>query len=163
MRTIALGIAITALGVLGSGGCAHERGDLAGTATTTSAVTASSLNTPTGCSTNLPHILEFDEKATELSPDERVEVQSWANCLQQPQMMDSTVVLLGPNTSNDETVFVRRAEAVRDELCRRGVERSRIVIGGANAAREGGRLGPAASVHVELTSSSSLRAMSERK
>lgn len=163
MRTVALGYAISALVLVGVGGCTRERGDLAGTATTTSAVTGFSLNTPRGCSTKLPHLLEFEGSSAELSADERVEVQSWANCLSRPEMADSTVVLLGPNQSTDETLFARRAAAVRDELSRRGIERSRIVIGTPNAAREGGRLGPANAVHVEICGSSALRDLGERR
>lgn len=158
MRTVALSvIAITAI----LAGCAHERGDLAGKTATTSAVTASSLNTPGGCSTKLPHVLEFDGASAELSPDERVEVQSWATCLQRPGMDDATVVLLGPADSRDETLFARRAASIREELVTRGVERSRIVIGTPNAAREGGRLGPANAVLLEICGSSTLREMAE--
>ena len=159
MRTVALSVAITALLV----GCTRERGDLAGTAATTSAVTSSSLNTPGGCSTRLPHVLEFDGATAELSPDERVEVQSWANCLQRQGMDDATVVLLGPADSKDETLFLRRAATIREELVTRGVERSRIVIGTPNAAREGGRLGPANTVLLEICGSTSLREISERR
>jgi hypothetical protein len=143
MRTVALTVSILAL-LAGAGtgvGCARERGGLAGTATTTSAVTATSLSTPGGCSTKLPHVLEFESASAELSADERVEVQSWANCLQRQGMDDATVVLLGPGDPNDETLFVRRASAIREELVKRGVERSRIVIGTPNASREGGRIG----------------------
>jgi type IV pilus biogenesis protein CpaD/CtpE len=159
MRTVALTVAITALLV----GCTRERGDLAGVATTTSAVTPSSLNTPGGCSTKLPHVLEFDGASAVLSADERVEVQSWASCLQHPGMDDATVVLLGPADANDETLFTRRASAIREELVTRGVERSRIVIGTPNAAREGGRLGPSNAVVVEICGSSTLRGMNEQR
>lgn len=156
MRTVALSVvALTALLI----GCVRERGDLAGTTATTSAVTASSLNTPGGCSTKLPHVLEFDGASAELSPDERVEVQSWASCLQRPGMDDATVVLLGPGDSNDETLFTRRASEIREELVTRGVERSRVVIGTPNAAREGGRLGPANTILLEICGSSTLREM----
>ena len=158
MRTVALSVlAITALVV----GCAHERGDLAGRTTTTSAVTPSSLNTPGGCSTKLPHVLEFEGASADLSPDERVEVQSWASCLQRPGMDDATVVLLGPADGHDETLFARRASSIREELVTRGVERSRIVIGTPNASREGGRLGPANGVLLEISGSSTLRGMNE--
>lgn len=158
MRTALLSvIATTALVV----GCARERGDLAGTVTTTSAVTSSSLNTPGGCSTKLPHVLEFESASAELSADERVEVQSWASCLKRPGMDDATVVLLGPGDGNDETLFARRASAVREELVRRGVERSRVVIGTPNASREGGRLGPADAVLLEVCGSSTLRALND--
>jgi hypothetical protein len=159
MRTVALTIAITALLV----GCTRERGDLAGVASTTSAVTPSSLNTPGGCSTKLPHVLEFEGTSAALSPDERVEVQSWASCLQRQGMDDATVVLLGPADANDETLFVRRASAIREELVTRGVERSRIVIGTPNAAREGGRLGRANAVMIEISGSTMLREMNEQR
>lgn len=161
MRTVALSVAIT--GLLVVAGCTRERGDLAGVATTTSAVTPSSLNTPGGCSTKLPHVLEFDGASAALSPDERVEVQSWASCLQRPGMDDSTVVLLGPADAKDETLFARRAETIREELVTRGVERSRVVIGTPNAAREGGRLGPANAVLLEVCGSSTLRALNEQR
>jgi hypothetical protein len=159
MRTVALSVAIMALLV----GCTRERGDLAGVATTTSAVNASSLHVPGGCSTKLPHVLEFDGASAELSPDERVEVQSWASCLTHPGMDDATVVLLGPADTKDETLFVRRASAIREELVTRGVERSRVVIGTPNAAREGGRLGPANTVLLEICGSTSLRELNERR
>lgn len=153
MRTVALSVSILALVV----GCTRERGDLAGTVTTTSAVTSSSLNTPGGCSTKLPHVLEFESASADLSADERVEVQSWASCLQRQGMDDSTVVLLGPADVKDETLFARRASAVREELVKHGVERSRIVVGTPNAAREGGRLGPANGIMLEVCGSSTLR------
>jgi hypothetical protein len=159
MRTVALSVITAVLFV----GCTRERGDLAGTATTTSAVNASSLNTPGGCSTKLPHVLEFEGATAQLSPDERVEVQSWATCLQRPGMDDATVVLLGPADTNDETLFPRRASAIREELVTRGVERSRVVVGTPNAAREGGRLGPANAVLLEVCGSTSLRALNERR
>jgi len=76
-------------------------------------------------------------------------------------MDDTTVVLLGPADENDETLFMRRAAAIRDELVTRGVERSRIVIGTPNAAREGGRLGPANSISLEISGSTSLRRINE--
>lgn len=160
MRTVALSIAMISTLVVG---CTRERGDLAGTVSTTSAVTPSSLNTPGGCSTKLPHDLEFDGASAELSPDERVEVQSWAKCLQHPGMDDATVVLLGPADTRDETLFARRASAIREELVTRGVERSRVVIGTPNAAREGGRLAPANTVLLEVSGSSSLRGLNERR
>jgi hypothetical protein len=160
MRTVALSVAISALLIAGVG-CTRERGDLAGTAATTSAVTSSSLNTPGGCSTKLPHVLEFDGATASLAADERVELQSWASCLSHPGMDDATVVLLGPADANDETLFARRAEAIREELVTRGVERSRIVIGTPNAAREGGRLGPANAIMLEICGSSTLRALNE--
>ena len=158
MRTVAL--TVLALGSLLIG-CVRERGDLAGVTTTTSAVTSSSLNTPGGCSTKLPHVLEFEATSATLTPDERVEVQSWANCLQRPGMDDATVVLLGSADSKDDTLFARRADAIRDELVARGVESSRIIIGTPNAAREGGRLGPADGVLLEISGSSSLRGTHE--
>src|SRR5689334_10019758 len=99
MRTFALSVAI--LSVLS--GCMRERGDLAGTTATTSAVTSSSINTPTGCSTKLPHVLEFAKASADLPPDERVEVQSWANCLQHQGMDDATIVLLGGSDEKDES------------------------------------------------------------
>jgi outer membrane protein OmpA-like peptidoglycan-associated protein len=160
MRTVALSVAISALLVVG---CTRERGDLAGTTATTSAVTSSSLNTPGGCSTKLPHVLEFDGATADLSPDERVELQSWASCLSHPGMDDATVVLLGPADAKDESLYPRRAEAIREELVTRGVERSRIVIGTPNAAREGGRLGPANTVMLEICGSSTLRALNEQR
>jgi type IV pilus biogenesis protein CpaD/CtpE len=162
MKTVVLGLAISALVF----GCAHERGDMAGVATTTSAVTTapatSSLVTPGGCSTKLPHVLEFESTSATLSADERVEVQSWANCLQLPEMRDSTIVLLGPSDARDGSLFERRAADVREELVRRGVERSRIVIGTPNAARQGGRLGPSNGVLLEVSSSSTLRELEHR-
>ena len=161
MRTVALSVAIAALAL--AAGCTRERGDLAGVATTTSAVTPSSLNTPSGCSTKLPHVLEFEGGSAYLSPDERVEVQSWAACLQRPGMDDATVVLLGPADANDETLFARRAQSIREELVTRGVERSRVVVGTPNAAREGGRLGPANSVLLEVCGSTTLRALNEQR
>lgn len=158
MRTVALSVfALSCLLV----GCVRERGDLAGTTSTTSAVTSSSLNTPGGCSTKLPHVLEFEGKSATLSPDERIEVQSWATCLQRPGMDDATVVLLGAADENDETLFARRAAAIRDELVLRGVESSRILLGTPNAAREGGRLGPANGVVLEVSGSSTLRGTHE--
>lgn len=109
----------------------------------------------------LPHALEFQGTSATLSPDERVDVQSWANCLSLPEMRDSTVVLLGPGDTRDESLFQRRAAEVREELVRRGVERSRIIIGTPNASRDGGRLGPSNSVLVEISGSAMLRELSE--
>lgn len=164
MKTVALGFAISALLSFGVG-CAHERGDMAGVAQTTSAVTTSSPSSSHdasgGCTMTLPHALEFQGTSATLSPDERVEVQSWANCLSLPEMRDSTVVLLGPSDTRDESLFQRRAGEVREELVRRGIERSRIIIGTGNASRDGGRLGPSNSILVEISGSAMLRELSE--
>jgi hypothetical protein len=159
-RTAALGIIAVLLCA-----CAHDPGDRVST-TTTTGYTPTGLelylaqSTSKGCPKDLQQSVHFESGTDVLSPAELVDVQQWASCLTQREMKDETVVLTGGRDPDpDDPLFTRRAEAIRSELARRGVDPSRVVFGAANATRGGGRMGPSDDVRFELSTSSTLRAM----
>lgn len=143
---------------------AGEREQVSTTTTTGYTPTGDELyaarSTSRGCERDLAQGIEFAEGMDLLTVPETVDLQQWSACLNRPEMKDATVVLTGGlDPDRDEGLFVRRASTVRTELARRGVDPSRVVIGTPNAAREGGRVGPSNAVRLELSSSSSLRAL----
>lgn len=160
MRTAAVGL-IAVLGLA----CAHDPGDRVST-TTTTGYTPSGIElylartTSEGCPQDLQQSVHFEPGQDVLSPTEIVDLQQWASCLNQKEMKDETVVLTGGRDPDpDNPIFVRRARAIRSELAQRGVDPARVIVGTANATREGGRLGPSDEVRFELSTSSTLRAM----
>ena len=160
MRTAALGLIAVLVGA-----CAHDRSERVSTTTTTGYTPTGielyvARSTSEGCPKDLRQSVHFEPGEAELSPPEIVDLQQWAMCLNQKEMKDETVVLTGGRDPDpDNPLFMRRAHAIRSELVQRGVDASRIVIGTANATREGGPMGPSDDVRFELTTATSLRAM----
>jgi hypothetical protein len=146
------------------GGCFHnDRGELVSNTTTTGYTTAGTVSPRpqrTGCTSDLHSYVQFDHESSAVSAQQRGELVHWATCLNRPEMRDQTVVLTGGIDPDDRhPVFATRAAAIKNELATYGVDASRVVIGEANAVRDGGKLGPSDAVKIELAHASHLRTM----
>lgn len=159
IRTAALGIAILV------GACGHERSQAVGTTETTGYTpTAVQLylagSTTEGCTEDLRQNVHFAPRSDLISKTEMVDVLQWARCLNRDEMKDTTIVLTGGRDPDPEDpLFVRRALAVREALAERGVDPERILVGAPDAAREGGRVGPSNEVRLEISTSTTLKAL----
>jgi hypothetical protein len=114
------------------------------------------------CPQDLPSNIEFPALAADLPASEIADVSKWAACLNHPELQHATVVLVGGQAATDpDSLFVQRAQRIRAELVRHGVDARRIVIGAPNQAREGGRYAATNAVRLEIstTTSETMRAV----
>ncbi len=110
------------------------------------------------CGPSLAPVLEFAPQTDALASGEGERLATWAECVNRPNLAHTTVVLVGSDEPGaGEGLFVARANRIREGLVARGVTPERVVVGAPGASREGGRLGPASTVTLEVTSSDSVR------
>jgi hypothetical protein len=168
-RIARLGWIATGALALSASACATSQGSTVPVSTTST--TGATGYTPEGvelylarqdgvssCGADLRENVDFAPRAVEIAPSELPDIDRWARCLNQPELQHATVVLVGGDVAAEpQPLFVQRAQRIRDALVARGVDPRRVVIGAANAAREGGRNAAATGVRVEVTNSQTLR------
>lgn len=111
------------------------------------------------CSLGLPTEIDFTPRTAELPADAAPVVDTWARCLNLPELEHTTIVLLGGDGPDTPAgLFVQRAQLLRDALVARGVARDRMVIGAANASRDGGPYVTRDGVRLETTTVTTIRA-----
>ena len=110
------------------------------------------------CGGDLRENVDFMPRSASIDRSDMPDIDRWARCLNQPEMKHATIVLVGGQArSEPEGLFVERAGRVRDALIARGVDARRIVIGTANASRDGTPFAGNTGVRLELTHEQSLR------
>lgn len=113
------------------------------------------------CPRDLAPNIDFVPKTAQIAGSEAGDLDRWAKCLNQPYFQHTTVVLVGGDEPGGPAgLFLQRAARIRDSLVMRGVDGSRVLIGAPSAARDGGPYATTQGVRVELSSSTTLRAMS---
>ncbi len=111
------------------------------------------------CPLDLAPDVDFAPRTAALRPGAALAIDAWARCLNRPELLQSTIVLLGGDEPNAPPgLFVLRAQRVRDALVAHGVAAQRVLIGATNATREGGAHATRSGVRVEVTTASTLRA-----
>jgi hypothetical protein len=163
---IATGVAA----LVAASACATSQGSNVPVSTTTT-TGASSAATPEGvelyiarqnagrsCGADLRANVDFVARTADMLPGEISDVERWARCLNQPELLHATVVLVGGvAASESQELFIQRAQRIRDALIARGVDPQRVIIGATNASREGGPYAALTGVRVEVTSSQTVR------
>lgn len=112
----------------------------------------------TKCGDDLRQNVDFAPRSATIERADMADLDRWASCLNEPEMQNATVVLVGGQTvSEPENLFVERASRVRGALVLRGVDARRIVIGTHNASRDGTPFAGRTGVRVEVTHHQALR------
>jgi len=103
------------------------------------------------CGDDLSAAIQFGQDTTDVSPQQKVEIEKWALCLQRPALRHASVVLIPPAPSGGAAaLFEKRAQLLRDTLAARGVEPMRVHIGAPPTSAAGSVASPPNALRVEL-------------
>lgn len=110
------------------------------------------------CGGDLSQNVDFVPRSGTLERTDLPELDRWAQCLNQPQMRHNTIVLVGgQSVTEPQGLFVLRAQRVRAYLIARGIDAPRIIVGTANASRDGTPFAGNTGVRLEVTHEQGLR------
>ncbi|CAN5908749.1 hypothetical protein BH11MYX4_BH11MYX4_08720 [soil metagenome] len=104
------------------------------------------------CGDDLSATIQFGPDTTDVSPQQKVEIEKWALCLQRPELRHASVILVPPDpTGGTAALFERRAQRLRDALAARGVEPARLQIGPPPVSGAGSLASPPNAIRLELS------------